>query len=248
MSAALRYEWRRISSIRSTWILIAIAVALSSGLALLFSFLLGSTADGDSDGAEITLDAGLIPVSAQVAANLLVLVVVSTIAAQAIGQDYRHGTIRVTLTEFPNRTVVFSSKIIIALAVITVAFVLSLVAAAIVLGVGGNTTGNGDDPLGSIVRTWLYALGFCAIAFALTAITRILALGVVIPLVVAAVLEPLASSLLTNYVSWLPDALPFTAGLNFANGTDALRAGLVFGGWTFAALAVAYVMFTRRDA
>lgn len=249
MIGALRYEWRRISSIRATWVLVAAAVVLSGGFALLYSTLLGVALDGDQSASQpVELSMTLVQGITQSAANLLVLVILSTIAAQACGQDYRHGTIRVTLTEFPDRTVVFFSKIITALAVITVAFILSMVLAGIILSVGGNVTSGNEDALGSISRTWLYVLGFCVIAFALTAITRILALGVVIPLVIAAVLEPLASSLLSSYVQWLPDALPFAAGSSFAGGSDVTRSGLVFAAWTLGTAAVSYVMFTRRDA
>jgi len=249
MIAALRYEWRRISSIRSTWILMVGAVVLSGGFALLYSFLLGSELSGDESGGQpVELTMTLVQGITQSAANLLAIVILSTIAAQAIGQDYRHGTIRVTLTEFPNRTTVFFSKIIMALAIITVAFILSMVVAGIILSVGGNTTAGNEDAIGSIFRTWLYVVGFCVIAFALTAITRILALGVIIPLVVAAVLEPLISGLVSSYVKWLPDALPFAAGSSFAGGTDVVRSGLVFAAWTAGTAAIAYVMFTRRDA
>ncbi|NQU36722.1 MAG: ABC transporter permease [Actinobacteria bacterium] len=249
MIASLRYEWRRISTIRSTWILLAAAVALSGGFGLLYSFLLGADLSGDQSGgqpAEFTMT--LVEGITQSAGNLLVLVILSTIAAQAIGQDYRHGTIRVTLTEFPNRTTVFLSKIIIALAAITVGFILSVVLSGVILSAGGNTMPGSEDAVGSIVRAWLYVLGFCLIAFALTAITRVLALGVVIPLVLAAVLEPLISALVSSYVEWLPDALPFAAGTSFIAGTDVARSGLVFAAWTFGLAAVAYVMFTRRDA
>lgn len=246
MIAALRYEWRRISSIRSTWVLMVAAIVLSGAFALLYSFLLGTDVSEDESGAQLTMT--LVQSITASAANLLAIVILSTIAAQAIGQDYRHGTIRVTLTEFPNRTTVFFSKIIVMLAVISVAFVLSMVVAGIILSAGGNTTAGNEDAIGSIFRTWLYIVGFCVIAFALTAITRILALGVVIPLVVAAVLEPLIATLVSSYVKWLPDALPFAAGSSFAGGTDVMRSGLVFAAWTVGAAAIAYVMFTRRDA
>jgi ABC-2 type transport system permease protein len=249
MIASLRYEWRRISSIRSTWILMAAAIALSAGFAGIYSAVLGADFSGDESGGQpIELTMTLVQGATQSAANLIVVVVLTTIAAQAIGQDYRHGTIRVTLTEYPNRTRVFFSKIIIALAVITVAFILSMAIAAVILAAGGNTAPGSEDALGTLLRAWIYVLGFGLIVFSLTAITRILALGIVIPLVLAAVLEPLISALLSSYVKWLPDALPFAAGTSFSGGTDVLRSGLVFGGWTAALLAVAYIMFTRRDA
>jgi ABC-2 type transport system permease protein len=248
MSSSLRFEWRRITSIRSTWILIGIAVALSAGFAILISSLSSALNDGSGESGGSDVSFNLTQGITQSATNLLVLIALGTIAAQAFGQDYRHGTIRVVLTEFPNRTQVFISKIIICCLFITVAFAISLAVAALILQVGGNVSGASDDLLGFIFRSWLYVMGFCFIVFAVTVMTRILALGIVIPLVFAAVFEPLISGLLSSYVEWLPKALPFAAGLDFASGESIVRGGLVFAAWSLGLLAVSYVMFTKRDA
>ena len=53
MSGELRYEWVRISTVRSTWALIGLAMLVPAGLALFVSYLVGNLGDdagGPPDG------------------------------------------------------------------------------------------------------------------------------------------------------------------------------------------------------
>ncbi len=249
MTSALRYEWRRISSIRSTWILVGLAIALSTAFALLFSLAIGTaneTADANqAQGLDVSL-AGSVSSSTT---NLIVLILLGTLAAQAFGQEYRHGTIRLTLTEFPKRTPIFVAKVIICCVVILVSFLVATVIAWLILRGNAAVTDDGMASFGAyILRTCVYLVGFCLIVFAITVLTRILALGVIIPLAFAAVAEPLLSALVGNYISWLPDVLPFASGSQFVAGTDMLRNGAVFGVWVVVLIAAGYVVFEKRDA
>ena len=99
-----------------------------------------------------------------------------------------------------------------------------------------------------IVRTCIYLIGFCLIVFAITVITRILALGVIIPLVFAAVVETLLGTLLSGFAPWISKVLPFTSGTEFVAGTDMVRNGLVFGAWVAVLTIAGYLVFERRDA
>ena len=249
MSGALRYEWRRIRSIRATWILAACAVVLSGAFAFLFSAAITSAANSGSSGEAEGLDVSLAGSVSLSTTNLIVLVLLGTIAAQAFGQEYRHGTIRLTLTEFPKRTTVFVAKVVVCCAVILATFVIGTVVAYLILSINPQVVGEtGSAFLTYFLRTCIYLIGFSLIVFAITVLTRILALGVIIPLAFAGVAETLLASLVGNYVSWLPDTLPFLSGSNFVAGNDMLRNGAVFGAWV-AVLAVAgYIVFERRDA
>lgn len=249
MIGALRYEWRRISSIRSTWILVGCAIALSVAFAFLFSSLVSSLFTGsdasDMQGLEISLSGNL---SASTT-NLIVLILLGTLAAQAFGQEYRHGTIRLTLTSFPNRTTVFVAKSLVCCLVILVSFLAANVLAWLVFR--GNpyvTDASAADVGGYLVRTGAYILGFCLIIFSITVLTRVLALGVIIPLAVAAVAEPLVAVLLGDRAEWLLKGLPFTAGSEFVSGDAIVRNGAVFGGWVVVLTVAGYIVFARRDA
>lgn len=249
MSSALRYEWRRISSIRSTWILVGCAVLISAAFALLFSLALSAaSSQPNTDGIQ-GLKTSLGSSVGTATTNLIVLIVLGTLAAQAFGQEYRHGTIRLTLTEFPKRTNVFIAKIVVCCAVILAGFLVSSIVAWAILQGNSAVINDGFATFGAqFLRTCLYLIGFCLIVFSLTVLTRILALGVIIPLVIAAVAEPLLASLVENYISWFPNALPFTSGEQFVSGTDIFRNGIVFGLWVLALTVAGYIVFERRDA
>lgn len=249
MTTALRYEWRRISSIRATWILVGCAIALSTAFALLFSLAIGAATESTNSAQSQALDLSLSGSVASATTNLIVLVLLGTLAAQAFGQEYRHGTIRLTLTEFPKRTPIFVAKVIICCVVILASFLVATVIAWLILRGNANIVDEGIATFGAyILRTCVYLVGFCLIVFAITVLTRILALGVIIPLAFAAVAEPLLGTLLGNYIPWLPDALPFMSGSGFVAGTDMLRNGAVFSAWVAALTVAGYIVFEKRDA
>ncbi len=249
MTGALRYEWRRISSIRSTWILLGCAIVLSAAFALLFGLGVSSAAESvDNDGLQ-RLGTPLVDVVSLSTTNLIVLVLLGTLAAQAFGQEYRHGTIRLTLTEFPKRTPVFVAKMVVCCALELAAFAVATLIAFVILQGNSQLVSDGAASfLEYFLRACLYLVGFCLIVFAITVLTRVLALGVIIPLAFAAVAEPLLIVLVGNYVSWISDVLPFTSGLAFVAGTDMLRNGAVFGAWVVVLTGAAYALFEKRDA
>lgn len=249
MSGALRYEWRRISSVRATWILVGCAIVLSTAFALLFRAAIGSSTGGvEGDGAPV-LNLTLTENVGASTTNLIVLVLLGTIAAQAFGQEYRHGTIRLTLTEFPKRTPIFIAKVVVCCVVILVSFLISTAIAYAVFAGNAQIINDGFTSFfGYLVRACAYLVGFCLVVFAVTVLTRILALGVIIPFAFAAVAEPLLGTLVGQYVSWVPKALPFTSGADFVTGNDIFRNGLVFGAWVIVLTIAGYVVFERRDA
>lgn len=253
MISNLRYEWRRITSIRSTPILIGCSLLITIGMALLLRLLISSgteAANANNPDAQNLLHASLSTGVGFAAANFISVVILSTIAAQSFGQEYRHGTIRLTLTAFPRRTNVFISKALMVILWSAIAYVIAIILAIIVLVPGGILTGesNAGSFLWDMLRGLLYLLGYVMIAFAVTLITRILALGIVIPLIFTFVVEGILVQLLSTYASWLPKVLPMSNGSNFAAGEDTLQSGLVFLAWVVGLLAIAYGTFVKRDA
>ena len=89
MSALLRFEWRRLRSLRGNWAMAAAVVA--------FALAADLTAAGrplDAEGAVFHL------VQRDLAVRWLMA---AAIGAQAFGHDFRHGTIRPSLLAFPRR-------------------------------------------------------------------------------------------------------------------------------------------------
>jgi ABC-2 type transport system permease protein len=104
MRNALRYEWMRLRTLRSTWWL--------TGLSLLVAGLLGLPALG-LKGSLTVRDYGDIMTGGGGGAVFLVSILLSMIGVFAIGHEYRYGTIRPTLSALPRRSTVLAAKVLV---------------------------------------------------------------------------------------------------------------------------------------
>lgn len=193
--------------------------------------------------------------------NFFSVVLISVIAAQSFGHEYRYGTIRLTLSEFPKRERILVAKTV----VLSAYVVLMLFVAWSALGLVGKFapagaidshaegfTFNGAGAPADLWKVLVYTLAYCLIAFSVSAITRNLALGIVIPLVFASVLENLIAGingLVHHRLNWIVDILPISNGQSWLSDSQALpHAGLVFTIWVIGLFLITTVMFARRDA
>ncbi len=128
MTGALKYEWMRIRTIRSSYWMSALAIALTSGITFLMALTVStSELSGDFDFDQATtffLLAGasgpLIPV---MAAPFF-----AVMGVMAVGHEYRYGTNKATLSAIPDRVAVLSAKV-----VVLVAWVLATIAITLLL-------------------------------------------------------------------------------------------------------------------
>ena len=248
MSGELRYEWVRISTVRSTWALIGLAMLVPAGLALFVSYLvstLGDEAGGPPDGGGGF--SAVLPLTAAV---------LCAIGAAAFGQEYRHGLIRITLAIFPRRTPVFIAKALMVAVIIAVAAVLSIATIVLAQALGGVIAGSGatwdDTAWGAAgLRAVIYVVFFVLIAFAITALTRNQPLGIITPIVLAVLIEPIVSTIaFVQGWSWMDWVLPFSGGAAAVSsqGAEAWGHLAVFGGWFLIIAIPAWIVFVRRDA
>ncbi len=245
MTGELRYEWRRITTVRSPWI--CLALAFVAGVALI---LLG-TSDTASDGGmrpNPWLTMLTVPL---MVANILATVV----AAQAIGQEYRFGMIRLTLTAFPRRLPMLAAKAGVVVLWCLGLFLACLAGSWLALALRGAPTPVGgipDGTTGLLVRALLVLVGWAGLAFAIATITRLTPLGIALPLVWGLLVESLLLALLRW--DWLERVLPFRAAVvatarGGGDGPLTPWAGLgVFWIWAAALLVAGLVLFERRDA
>lgn len=285
MMSALRYEWRRITTVRSTWIMYVFAV----GFVALFAALQVTLPDVGRDAT------GRVPLDLVLdnAVNPIAMVFIATIAAMSFGHEYRHGTIRLTLTSLPRRGQVFVAKAVAVAGVAAVGYALMLGTAYLVAVIAGDdrvqwislgkravTSPDGDlgewsSLLGEdLLRAGAYVIGYSLIAFTITALTRNLALGIIVPLAASALVEPLLIAFLETRLLWLNDVLPFSNAGQFldwyptgdaidlsggnadpmspvygtGNPISPVQAGATFSAWITLLLAAAYALFDRRDA
>jgi ABC-2 type transport system permease protein len=249
MISNLVYEWHRLWSIRATWIM--------TFMYLVIAGLLGAGPLFLGDGAFGTQTwAGLYSTNA----NFLCLVMLSVVASQFFGHEYRYGTIRLTLTEFPKRERVLLAKTLI----LAVYVIISTFLGWAVLGVVGSIAPEGSIGTegpglningGEASQLWeilVFGFAYCVIAMSLTMITRNLAMGIVLPLLVFAVIENLIllfSTLAKGKMDWLVDILPFTNGTAWLTHLpESPNAGLIFASWVVGSYVIGAAMFFKRDA
>ena len=249
MISNLVYEWRRLWSVRATWIMTFVYLVITGLLGAGPLFL------GDGSFGTQTWK-GLYSTNA----NFLCLVMLYVVASQFFGHEYRYGTIRLTLTEFPKRERVVVAKTVVLAVYVTIATALGWA----VLGAVGSiapegsigTEGpglniNGGDP-SELWQVLAFSFAYCLIAMSLTMITRNLALGIVLPLLLSAVIEGLIqlfAGLANGKMDWLVDILPFANGSAWLiNLPDQPNAGLIFAAWVIGGYAIGSAMFFKRDA
>lgn len=229
---AIRYELFRLRSIRSTTILAACLV------------LAGPVAGALQRNADLSSSAGLHQVIGLI--SQLMMIVASVIPAQAIGQEYRFGLIRQTLTLFPKRTGILAAKWLVSSTIATLASIcsclLALVAAAIV---SGSAVDYGSAAT-MLLRLALYLFVYFTIVFAVTVLTRQTALGVILPLLFTLFIE---GGLLETLLKIPAEFLPFGSGGEFRVAeTGAWSQLAVFAGYAVLAYVVGLVVFRSRDA
>lgn len=273
MRGALRYEWNRITSVRSTYWLSAIAMGLSALIA--FSIAIGfSSNDLTSDGVATFLQASTLVVTA--GGSIFVVPVLSApfcgvIGAMVFGHEYRYGTIKQTLTAVPDRVHVFLAKLI-----VLVGWLLGLMIAIVVVNsaLGWLLLDNfslGSQMLRPVVDFVLYNVAFGISGFALAAILRNLAGALVAVLVYPFVVEPIAFNIFRlvhlGNLGRLANLMPAAAGRRtifspyerFANPLDDATSNivtvwgvagstLVFWSGIVIVVVVALGLFLRRDA
>jgi ABC-2 type transport system permease protein len=263
-AAALRYEWARLRTLRSTWWLLLAAVAFNAAIA-------AAVAAGVNSGNQ-SLDpegvVNLVTGGAGISPLCLTALFAGMVGVLALGHEYRHGLIGTTLTAVPRRGAVLAAK---AVVVAGYAALTAGLAGLAAYGVGRVVIGPdwrfdllraGQTPRalgGFVVLVVLTALLGLALGGLLRSVPAALVVLLLLPLVV----EPLVDALLqSESMAGAADAgrfMPFTAAYRMTavsggdNGhafvpLDALGGGLVFAGYVLVAVGLTSVLLKARDA
>ncbi len=260
MIAALRYEWVRISTVRSTRIVLVLTVLASAGLAFLIALPRSAAVDESGN----VVESGAIDWYAAFGFPLsLAAIFASILAAQAIGQEYRFGVIRLTFTAFPKRSQVLVAKLVAVVASSVVVVLLSFLGSEIGVALRGHPVppaGVESPDSTYLLRGAVYVVLWALSAFALAGITRQTAVGIAVPLISGLIVEPLLGAALSDRAYWLTQHLPWSTGARWFQepgsesfdgspnppvGWEAIE---VFGLWVLVLLAVECVVLLRRDA
>lgn len=254
MIAALRYETVRVLTVRSTWICLVLTVVGVTGLAFL-----AAQPFGDPGGGTVVVlwwEAFAQPL-------LLTAIIASVVAAQNIGQEYRFGLIRLTLTAFPQRARILTAKLV---SVVVVALVFAVVS-YLSSWLGVTLHGYPTPPAAAsavdstfLLRGAVFLVLWCLSAWALAGLTRQTAIGIAVPLVSGFIIEQILGGILRDRASWLVDVLPWSSGMRWSSVASDVGDGTtsgppvgwsavgVFSCWILALVIAEIIVFLRRDA
>jgi ABC-type transport system involved in multi-copper enzyme maturation permease subunit len=257
LAGAIRSEFTKLRSVRSTyWTLIALIV-VSIGLGALIS---GSAAAHLNSH---PLDkAGFDPTKVSLFAFFeLGQLVIVVLGAMAITAEYSTGMIRTSLTAQPRRGTVYAAKALVFAAVAAVvsfvtAFVAFFLGQALLSSAHVNATLSQPRVLQAIVGSALVVLLVALVAFGLGAIIRHTAgaifAGIALFFVVPIIAQILPSDWRHNIIHWLPssagDALTTTVGSVDQNLFAPWTQFAVTAAYAAVLLAVGAYLFRKRDA
>jgi ABC-2 type transport system permease protein len=272
MRDALAYEWKRITTVRSTYWFSGMTIAFA-GLIAFFIAISISSSDFTSDGISNYLEASTLVVTS--GGSVFIVPVLSAafcavMGAMSFGHEYRYGTIKQTLTAIPDRITAFAAKFVMLVGWL-LALMLVVVLVDIAMGALFLTNFSlGTEAVRPIVNFVLYCVGFGIAGFALAAIFRNLAGALVAVLVYPFVLESFGYNIVrivrAGTFDKVANLFPAAAGRRsifspyevFANPTTG--SDVVLHVWSLAAstvvfwcgllilTAVALVLFLKRDA
>lgn len=258
-AAALRSEWTKLRSVRSTtWSLVATAV---------LTIAIGVLATGTEAGRWTHTDLGdrlaFDPTSLSLAGFLFGQLAIGVLGVLVVSAEYSTGTIRATFAAMPNRILVLMAKVAVFSAVAFVigeilAFASFFIGQAILSGSTPTATLGQPGVLRAVVGGGLFltVLGLFAVGLGTIirhsagAITAFVAIFFVVPLIV----EALPSSIKDAVGKYLPDNIGSTMTTvkqGFRTDVPTFSPWVSFGllcAYAAAALLVGGVLLARRDA
>lgn len=252
MSNTLRSEWTKLVSLRSTKLLVGLAILVSMLLTGLVAVVVGETWDGLHAADRLTFD----PVDMASVGTIVTAILFLVLGVKAATSEYGSGMMRLTLTATPQRWRVLAAKALVVMAITALAGLVSvlgmLLTASVILGAYGIPTPDlgGHDAVSLMLVGCLLAPQFPLIGMTLglalrsTAAAIIATLGI---LFAPAFVFALLPSSWQDGADWFPGA----ASDGLSGTADGLAPGLslvVVLAWTAAFLASAWLVFERRDA
>lgn len=223
MSGALRYEWLRISTIRSTYWLSGLAIGLSACIAGILAAavnMANNSGDlGELAGSGVFTTWIITAGGSGPAMPILAAAFFAVLGAMTLGHEYRYGTNKATLLALPDRPTVLAAKaaVLVTWVVVEAVVILALDSAIAALFVPTHSFDSAAlRPMAFFV---LYCVGFAIAGFGLAAVWRSQVAAIVSVLVWPLVIEPILSTVLqlaiarTNPgLAKLANFLPASAG------------------------------------
>ena len=250
----LAAEWAKLASLRSTYLILGLGLALSIGTTALVAAALGSTQESWS--------ADFSPITTSMVGNIWALIIFPVLGVLVMSREYSGGLIRLTLTATPRRGRVLAAKLILVSGITFVFGLLTtvgmfLVGQAILGAYGMPSTNLGDADVQRVVLGLGAVTPFFPIvglalgvllrstAGAITAVLGLLWLPVIFG-------EILPTWWQKNVMSLLPgpamDSFTIAHIEPSALNVDPVVGAVIAGAWLVAVVGAAYLTLVRRDA
>jgi ABC-type transport system involved in multi-copper enzyme maturation permease subunit len=246
MFAAIKSEFRKLITVRSTYVIVGLAVLL----VIFFAFY----ATGIRATQSTVSDIGLLANQSR-QAILAVGLLGSLVGVLLVTHEYRYNTIMYTLTSSNSRTKTFLAKLVVitGFSVVYALFIAVLSPALTMAGLAtkGLTLVPQHIDVASLLWQVLFVgWGYSMVAFILAMIIRIQVGAISAMFLVPAMLEPLLGLLLKKQAVYLPyNSLQSVLQSNpDLLHISPLRAAGVFTVYAVVGLVVAWQFFLRRDA
>jgi len=240
----IRSEWRKLSTVRGPWLLLA------AGPLLVVAGITGLIQSGGNVHDPATANKAL----AHVALAALFTLIFGIFA---VAGEYRHGTITDTFLSSPDRGRVVTAKLAVYAAVGAVAGLVSSVVAVAVTAAwwaakGGSLHLSAADSWRTLAGGVAVNIAFAAIGVGVGALVRNLAVAVAAALAWIALVEGIAGQLVgSGLARWLPFSASEAMGRADLTGASRLLpqwgGGLVLAGYAVAFAVAAMVTTLRRD-
>lgn len=249
MISSIRAEFRKILTVRSTYLLLFISLLFAVGVSFYFEGYKGNTGSPASTLAPTAIK--------EIIANYsgLLALFISIIAILSIGHEHRYNTILYTLTANASRTKVLLSKII---TISVFSILIGLIGVSISVGaylIGLNLRDaalptQDISLLTEIGKIVIYFLGYGLMGLLIGVLVRSVVGSIAFFLIVPTTIESLLSIVLKDNASYLPfTALDNIMGTAMIGGTlTAGKAILVFSAYLIAGCIVTWWLFLKRDA
>ena len=246
MLAAIKSELRKLYTVRSTYVVVALAVVM----VIIFAFY--------GEGLRVNPEALHNPhllASETAEAIQAVGILGALVGVLLVTHEYRYNTIVYTLTASRSRTRVLLAKLIAVscFAVLFTLFIGALSPAMTALGIhikGAALTAQSFPFADMIWRVLLAGWGFAVLTFIVAVIIRMQVGAVAAMFLIPATVEPLLGLLLKHNAVYLPFGNLGTILQSILGHTDISiqRAVAVLAAYVVAGLLAAWILFVRRDA
>ena len=256
--ALLQSEWTKLRSLRSTWIVVALAIGLSIGFSALIALTSGLTHDSWNDQVRAAFD----PVLTTNSGSLFGCILLIVLGVTSVTSEYSSRMIRTTFIGTPQRLQAFAAKATVVglLGVVITAISIPgmfLVSQPIFGHYGLATASITDSATYRILLTIILtqALNYALIPFAIGWLLRGTASAITVsigflwlPWMLATILPDWVQH---NVMRYLPDvAANSLSGINKADAPQYLSqapAIVVIALWVVGLLAAAAIVLNRRD-